>query len=68
MILGCFKQVGKMYYEFDYLEADRAFGLARQMTPYNLEGMDVYSTVLYVSLYYILSASVIFLESASLKH
>ncbi|KEH21848.1 cell division cycle-like protein [Medicago truncatula] len=40
-------QVGKMYYEFDYLEADRAFGLARQMTPYNLEGMDVYSTVLY---------------------
>ncbi|GAU14085.1 hypothetical protein TSUD_169100 [Trifolium subterraneum] len=40
-------QVGKVYYEFDYLEADRAFGLARQITPYNLEGMDVYSTVLY---------------------
>ncbi|KAK2359694.1 Tetratricopeptide repeat (TPR) superfamily protein [Trifolium repens] len=40
-------QVGKVYYEFDYLEADRAFGLARQITPYNLDGMDVYSTVLY---------------------
>lgn len=49
-----------MYCEVDYLEADRAFGLARQITPYNLEGMDVYSTVLYVSLYYILSISVIF--------
>ncbi|XP_027188526.1 cell division cycle protein 27 homolog B-like isoform X2 [Cicer arietinum] len=40
-------QVGKVYCEVDYLEADRAFGLARQITPYNLEGMDVYSTVLY---------------------
>ncbi|CAI8584686.1 unnamed protein product [Vicia faba] len=40
-------QVGKVYCEFDYLEADRAFGLARQITPYNLEAMDVYSTVLY---------------------
>jgi hypothetical protein len=48
-----------VYYEFDYLEADRAFGLARQITPYNLDGMDVYSTVLYVSLYYFLSTSVI---------
>lgn len=58
----CFKQVGKVYFELvDYVEADRAFGLARQITPYNLEGMDVYSTVLYVSLYYLLSASVIYL-------
>ncbi|XP_061362082.1 cell division cycle protein 27 homolog B-like [Gastrolobium bilobum] len=40
--------VGKVYFELvDYLEADRAFSLARQITPYSLEGMDVYSTVLY---------------------
>lgn len=56
-----------MYCEFDYLEADRAFGLARQITPYNLEAMDVYSTVLYVSLYCILSTSVIFLVCASVS-
>lgn len=43
-------QVGKAYFELvDYLEADRAFSLARQITPYSLEGMDIYSTVLYVS-------------------
>ena len=43
-------QVGKAYFELvDYLEADRAFNLARQITPYSLEGMDIYSTVLYVS-------------------
>ncbi|KAJ4837287.1 Cell division cycle protein 27 B [Turnera subulata] len=41
-------QVGKAYFELvDYLEADRAFSLARQTSPYNLEGLDVYSTVLY---------------------
>ncbi|KAK4747336.1 hypothetical protein SAY87_026373 [Trapa incisa] len=41
-------QVGKAYFELvDYLEADRAFGLARRVSPYSLEGMDIYSTVLY---------------------
>ncbi|KAJ1380807.1 Tetratricopeptide-like helical domain superfamily [Sesbania bispinosa] len=41
-------QVGKAYFELvDYLEADRAFSHARQITPYSLEGMDIYSTVLY---------------------
>ena len=44
-------QVGKAYVELvDYLEADRAFSLARRASPYSLEGLDVYSTVLYVSL------------------
>ncbi|XP_022715021.1 cell division cycle protein 27 homolog B-like isoform X2 [Durio zibethinus] len=42
-------QVGKAYFELvDYLNADYAFSLARQISPYNLEGMDVYSTVLYL--------------------
>ncbi|KAK9130986.1 hypothetical protein Sjap_011473 [Stephania japonica] len=42
-------QVGKAYFELvDHLEADHAFGLARRASPYSLEGMDVYSTVLYV--------------------
>ncbi|XP_061993975.1 cell division cycle protein 27 homolog B isoform X1 [Rosa rugosa] len=42
-------QVGKAYFELlDYFEADRAFSLARQASPYSLEGMDVYSTVLYL--------------------
>ncbi|KAJ4953531.1 hypothetical protein NE237_030363 [Protea cynaroides] len=41
-------QVGKAYFELvDYLEADQAFTLARRASPYSLEGMDVYSTVLY---------------------
>ncbi|KAL3631786.1 Cell division cycle protein 27 B [Castilleja foliolosa] len=41
-------QVGKAYFEMvDYLEADRAFSLARIVSPYSLEGMDIYSTVLY---------------------
>ncbi|XP_010540977.1 PREDICTED: cell division cycle protein 27 homolog B-like isoform X2 [Tarenaya hassleriana] len=41
-------QVGKAYFELiDYLEAERAFHLARQASPYSLEGMDIYSTVLY---------------------
>ncbi|KAA3457231.1 cell division cycle protein 27-like protein B isoform X2 [Gossypium australe] len=41
-------QVGKAYFELvDYLNADYAFSLARQISPYNLEEMDVYSTVLY---------------------
>ncbi|KAJ7973805.1 Cell division cycle protein 27 like B [Quillaja saponaria] len=41
-------QVGKAYFELvDYLEADRVFSLARQTTPYSLEGMDIHSTVLY---------------------
>lgn len=43
-------QVGKAYFELvDYLEADRAFNLARRAAPYSVEGMDIYSTVLYVS-------------------
>ncbi|KAG6668154.1 hypothetical protein I3843_01G142500 [Carya illinoinensis] len=41
-------QVGKAYFELvDYSEADGAFSLARQASPYSLEGMDTYSTVLY---------------------
>ncbi|XP_006297034.2 cell division cycle protein 27 homolog B [Capsella rubella] len=41
-------QVGKAYFELiDYLEAEKAFRLARQASPYCLEGMDIYSTVLY---------------------
>uniref|UniRef100_A0A7N0U2G3 Uncharacterized protein n=1 Tax=Kalanchoe fedtschenkoi TaxID=63787 RepID=A0A7N0U2G3_KALFE len=41
-------QVGKAYFELvDYLEADRAFSLARKASPHSLEGMDIYSTVLY---------------------
>ncbi|KAK6268097.1 hypothetical protein QUC31_012257 [Theobroma cacao] len=41
-------QVGKAYFELvDYLNADYAFSLARQISPYHPEGMDVYSTVLY---------------------
>ncbi|XP_024020675.1 cell division cycle protein 27 homolog B [Morus notabilis] len=41
-------QVGKAYFELvDYLEADRAFSLARRASPYSLEGMDISSTVLY---------------------
>ncbi|XP_077215925.1 cell division cycle protein 27 homolog B-like isoform X2 [Tasmannia lanceolata] len=41
-------QVGKAYFELvDYFEADRAFSLARRASPYSLEGMDIYSTVLY---------------------
>ncbi|GKV06686.1 hypothetical protein SLEP1_g18544 [Rubroshorea leprosula] len=41
-------QVGKAYFELvDYLEADRAFSLAHRISPYSLEGMDIYSTVLY---------------------
>lgn len=47
-------QVGKVYFELvDYLEADRAFSLARHASPHSLEGMDVYSTVLYVSVLFI---------------
>ena len=43
-------QVGKAYFELvDYMEADQAFNLARQASPNSLEGMDIYSTVLYVS-------------------
>ncbi|XVE98099.1 hypothetical protein REPUB_Repub03eG0076200 [Reevesia pubescens] len=41
-------QVGKAHFELvDYLEADRAFSLARRVSPYSLEEMDIYSTVLY---------------------
>ncbi|XP_071715355.1 cell division cycle protein 27 homolog B-like [Rutidosis leptorrhynchoides] len=41
-------QVGKAHFELvDYLEAERAFCNARLATPYSLEGMDIYSTVLY---------------------
>lgn len=41
-------QVGRAHFELvDYLEADRAFSLARRHCPCSLDGMDVYSTVLY---------------------
>ncbi|XWS17325.1 hypothetical protein CRYUN_Cryun33cG0057600 [Craigia yunnanensis] len=41
-------QIGKAHFELvDYLEADRAFSLARRVSPHSLEGMDIYSTVLY---------------------
>ncbi|XP_073102360.1 cell division cycle protein 27 homolog B isoform X3 [Elaeis guineensis] len=41
-------QVGKAHFELvDYFEADRFFDLARRVSPYTLEGMDIYSTVLY---------------------
>ncbi|XP_024992549.1 cell division cycle protein 27 homolog B isoform X1 [Cynara cardunculus var. scolymus] len=41
-------QVGKAHFELvDYLEAERAFSNARLASPYSLEGMDIYSTVLY---------------------
>ncbi|XP_041995281.1 cell division cycle protein 27 homolog B-like isoform X2 [Salvia splendens] len=41
-------QVGKAYFEMvDYLKADRAFSRARIASPYSLDGMDIYSTVLY---------------------
>ncbi|KAL1834007.1 hypothetical protein ACET3Z_003658 [Daucus carota] len=41
-------QVGKAHFELvNYLEADHAFSQARLISPYSLEGMDVYSTVLF---------------------
>ncbi|XP_021313203.1 cell division cycle protein 27 homolog B isoform X5 [Sorghum bicolor] len=41
-------QVGKAYFELvDYLEADRYFELAHRLSPCTLDGMDIYSTVLY---------------------
>eukprot|EP00250_Pteridium_aquilinum_P028141 c36647_g1_i1 orf=92-2434(+) len=41
-------QVGKAYFEMvNYPEAERAFSWARRVSPYRLEGMDAYSTVLY---------------------
>ncbi|KAE8670799.1 Cell division cycle protein 27-like protein B [Hibiscus syriacus] len=41
-------QIGKAHFELvDYLEAKQAFSLAHRVSPYSLEGMDVYSTVLY---------------------
>ncbi|XP_062229283.1 cell division cycle protein 27 homolog B-like isoform X2 [Phragmites australis] len=41
-------QVGKAYFELvDYLEADHYFELAHRLSPCTLEGMDIYSTVLY---------------------
>lgn len=47
-------QVGKAYFELiDYLEAEKAFRLARLASPYSLEGMDIYSTVLYVSVLWV---------------
>jgi anaphase-promoting complex subunit 3 len=43
-------QVGKAYVELvDYLEADRYFELSHRLSPCMLDGMDIYSTVLYVS-------------------
>ncbi|KAL5199684.1 hypothetical protein ABZP36_020887 [Zizania latifolia] len=41
-------QVGKAYFELvNYLEADHFFELAHRLSPCTLEGMDIYSTVLY---------------------
>ncbi|XP_065868198.1 cell division cycle protein 27 homolog B isoform X2 [Euphorbia lathyris] len=41
-------QVGRTYYELvDYMNAEYAFRLSHQYFPYNLEGMDIYSSVLY---------------------
>ncbi|KAL0415416.1 UNVERIFIED_CONTAM: Cell division cycle protein 27B [Sesamum latifolium] len=41
-------QVGKAYFEMvDYLEADRAFSLARTASPYSLEGMDILYSFIY---------------------
>ncbi|ONM35649.1 Cell division cycle protein 27 homolog B [Zea mays] len=41
-------QVGKAYFELvDYLEADHYFELAHRLSPCTLDGMDIYSTVLY---------------------
>uniref|UniRef100_A0A0D3GIR6 Cdc23 domain-containing protein n=1 Tax=Oryza barthii TaxID=65489 RepID=A0A0D3GIR6_9ORYZ len=41
-------QVGKTYFELvNYLEADHFFELAHRLSPCTLEGMDIYSTVLY---------------------
>ncbi|XP_030448598.2 cell division cycle protein 27 homolog B-like isoform X2 [Syzygium oleosum] len=41
-------QVGKAYFQLvNYMEADQAFNLSRRASPYSLEGMDIYSTVLY---------------------
>lgn len=51
----------------DYLEADHAFSLARLASPYNLEGMDIYSTVLYVS-FKILILHYIWLLSSKHNH
>lgn len=57
-------QVGKAYFELvDFLEADRAFSLARRASPYSLEGMDIYSTVLYVSSFYFLYQNINFFFS-----
>lgn len=41
-------QVGKAYFEMvNYPEAERAFSWARRVSPYRLEGIDVYSTILF---------------------
>nr|CAB3468448.1 unnamed protein product [Digitaria exilis] len=41
-------QVGKAYFELvDYLESDHYFELAHRLSPCTLDGMDIYSTVLY---------------------
>ncbi|KAK9748277.1 hypothetical protein RND81_02G047000 [Saponaria officinalis] len=42
-------QVGRANFGLmDYFEADRAFSLARRQCSYSLDGMDVYSSVLYL--------------------
>lgn len=62
-------QVGKAYFELvDYLEADHYFELAHRLSPCTLDGMDIYSTVLYVSelseveLGYIITTLLIYLQ------
>lgn len=42
-------QVGRAHFEMvDYKEAERAFSWARRLCPHRLEGLDVYSTLLWV--------------------
>jgi anaphase-promoting complex subunit 3 len=56
----------------DYLEADHYFELAHRLTPCMLDGMDIYSTVLYVSELteiepgYIITTLFIYLEACML--
>jgi anaphase-promoting complex subunit 3 len=58
-------QVGKAYFELqDYFNADSSFTLAHQKYPYALEGMDTYSTVLYVSCCHYLQIFLLFIMNS----
>ncbi|KAG6472955.1 hypothetical protein ZIOFF_070435 [Zingiber officinale] len=49
-------QVGRLHFELvDYYEADHFFSLARRVSPFILEGMDMYSTALYNKLTLLIS-------------